>query len=169
MLRGLAQHVPGEQALLGLQIVAQGGARQRLLAWLAFGTLTVGGMILGPIVQKHAFGAYWTGFAVRIGSFAWIGFESLRYHGLLRRRIALGLTSPLMAHRFLLWGFSGAMATFSYLIYLGFELAGSALGEAALPTLLVGALGLATGAATWLAFLPPAFYRRWIDASVAPA
>jgi len=24
--------------------------------------MTVGGMILGPIVQKYAFGAYWTGF-----------------------------------------------------------------------------------------------------------
>jgi hypothetical protein len=24
--------------------------------------MTVGGMVLGPIVQKYAFGAYWTGF-----------------------------------------------------------------------------------------------------------
>ena len=26
-----------------------------------FATLGLGGMILGPIVQKYAFGAYWTG------------------------------------------------------------------------------------------------------------
>lgn len=31
------------------------------LTWTALGLLTVGGMILGPMVQKHAFGAYWTG------------------------------------------------------------------------------------------------------------
>jgi hypothetical protein len=31
-------------------------------AWLALGLMSVGGMIMGPIVQKHAFGAYWTGF-----------------------------------------------------------------------------------------------------------
>jgi len=33
----------------------------RGLTWAALGLLTVGGMILGPMVQKHAFGAYWTG------------------------------------------------------------------------------------------------------------
>lgn len=31
-------------------------------AWLTLAGLTIGGMILGPIVQKYAFGAYWTGF-----------------------------------------------------------------------------------------------------------
>lgn len=33
----------------------------RGLAWWALGLFTVGGMILGPIVQKYAFGEYWTG------------------------------------------------------------------------------------------------------------
>ncbi len=31
------------------------------LAWTTLGLLTAGGMILGPIVQKFAFGAFWTG------------------------------------------------------------------------------------------------------------
>jgi hypothetical protein len=30
-------------------------------AWIALGLLFIGGMILGPIVQKFAFGEYWTG------------------------------------------------------------------------------------------------------------
>jgi hypothetical protein len=41
-----------------------GAALGRDEPWLAWATLagfTVGGMIFGPIVQKHAFGAYWTG------------------------------------------------------------------------------------------------------------
>ncbi len=32
----------------------------RLLLW-TLGLLTLGGLVLGPIVQKYAFGAYWTG------------------------------------------------------------------------------------------------------------
>lgn len=30
-------------------------------AWVAWVGITVGGLVLGPIVQKYAFGAYWTG------------------------------------------------------------------------------------------------------------
>ena len=33
----------------------------RKLAWTTLGLMTAGGMILGPIVQKYAFGAFWTG------------------------------------------------------------------------------------------------------------
>ncbi len=39
----------------------QPDADLRLMAWWAFGLLTAGGMLLGPIVQQQAFGAYWTG------------------------------------------------------------------------------------------------------------
>ena len=40
---------------------AIGRTDYRRYAWTALGLMTVGGMILGPIVQKHAFGKYWTG------------------------------------------------------------------------------------------------------------
>ncbi len=33
----------------------------RSLAWVTLGLMTVGGLILGPVVQKIAFGALWTG------------------------------------------------------------------------------------------------------------
>jgi hypothetical protein len=33
----------------------------RRLVLVAMGLLIVGGLFLGPVVQKHAFGAYWTG------------------------------------------------------------------------------------------------------------
>jgi hypothetical protein len=35
--------------------------RLRALTWWTIGFLVAGGVILGPIVQKYAFGAYWTG------------------------------------------------------------------------------------------------------------
>ncbi len=34
----------------------------RRIAWVTLGTMTIGGLILGPIVQEYAFGAFWTGF-----------------------------------------------------------------------------------------------------------
>jgi len=37
-------------------------ANMRVLAWVTLCGMTVGGMILGPFVQKFAFGEYWTGF-----------------------------------------------------------------------------------------------------------
>lgn len=45
----------------GLGALFDAGSVRRL-AWITFAGLTIGGMILGPIVQKYAFGAFWTGF-----------------------------------------------------------------------------------------------------------
>ena len=38
------------------------GHDMRRLAWATLSCLTVGGLVLGPFVQKYAFGAFWTGF-----------------------------------------------------------------------------------------------------------
>ena len=51
----------GMRAGLGA-LFAPAGMRGQ--AWVALIGMTAGGMILGPIVQKFAFGAYWTGFPV---------------------------------------------------------------------------------------------------------
>ena len=47
----------------GLSAIFERKERARLhrLAWVSFGLLFVGGMILGPVVQKFAFDAFWTG------------------------------------------------------------------------------------------------------------
>jgi hypothetical protein len=45
----------------GLESVAS-GRRMTLYACLAAAFIFAGGMICGPMVQKHAFGTYWTGF-----------------------------------------------------------------------------------------------------------
>ena len=37
------------------------GKNTYIYAWITVVTLTLGGMILGPFVQKFSFGAYWTG------------------------------------------------------------------------------------------------------------
>ncbi len=44
----------------GLEAVFGGPGRARLALW-TLGLLVLGGLVLGPIVQKYAFGAFWTG------------------------------------------------------------------------------------------------------------
>jgi len=44
----------------GLEIFSAAPRYGRLIAWTV-GILSVGGLLLGPIVQKYAFDAYWTG------------------------------------------------------------------------------------------------------------
>jgi hypothetical protein len=51
--------------LLGLRTAlgaAVGPHTPRIHLWVALACMTLGGLILGPFVQKAAFGAYWTGF-----------------------------------------------------------------------------------------------------------
>jgi hypothetical protein len=43
------------------EVMRQGVSRGRGLVLTAMGFLVVGGLFLGPLVQKFAFGAYWTG------------------------------------------------------------------------------------------------------------
>jgi len=40
---------------------ALGRPESRRYAWVAVVGIAIGGLVLGPIVQKDAFGAYWTG------------------------------------------------------------------------------------------------------------
>jgi len=49
----------GMRAGLGALVAPRGTGR---LVWITLAFMTIGGMILGPIVQKMAFGQYWTGF-----------------------------------------------------------------------------------------------------------
>jgi len=44
----------------GLEAVAD-GSRLRWKGWATLAALVAGGMVMGPIVQKQGFGAYWTG------------------------------------------------------------------------------------------------------------
>ena len=45
----------------GLSALFQPGTMKRY-SWTTLIVMTAGGLVLGPIVQKYAFGAYWTGF-----------------------------------------------------------------------------------------------------------
>jgi len=98
--------------------------------------------------------------------YAWTAIEAFRYHGLLRKRQAIGLADPVVANRFLLWAVSGTSAT----VGLSVSIAAALLGDGALtghPTsmLVLGLAGVTSAATTYLAFMPPAVWVRWVGGS----
>ncbi|KPK66362.1 MAG: hypothetical protein AMS21_02565 [Gemmatimonas sp. SG8_38_2] len=87
----------------GLAAVFSPGSMRRLV-WIGLAVMTVGGLVLGPIAQKYAFGAYWTGFPfdydltdnkvlimwlVWLTACAVVGFEPRRSEGWARLAVVL--------------------------------------------------------------------------------
>jgi hypothetical protein len=96
-------------------------------------------------------------------AYLWTAWESLRYHGAMRRRVRLGLADAAVSERFLLWGLMALSAT-----------AGVALNAIAIalrvpmldPMLLLGSsfTGLCQTLLLLLVFAPPRAYLRWVRA-----
>ncbi len=84
------------------EVVRPGGSTGRTLVMVAMVLLGIGGLILGPVVQKYAFGAWWTGWPVGgdltdtktlIGILAWLPATILAARGIRSRAaVALGWT-----------------------------------------------------------------------------
>jgi hypothetical protein len=95
-------------------------------------------------------------------SLAWAAIESVSYAGKLRKRLALGLADPLLADRMRLWTVAIVAAqtlNAASLVALAFgvDLTTWRYGGA-----LIGPIGLVAALSMWLAFLPPARYRRYV-------
>ena len=91
----------------------------------------------------------------------WGAAESIRYWRLMRRRLRLGLADPLVTNRFLLWGLGIGAAGIGSLISLTVQqIVG--LNMAELPALTVSnsLFGSTSALLMWVAFLPPAAWRR---------
>jgi hypothetical protein len=94
-------------------------------------------------------------------AYGWGTAEAAAYHRRLQRRLALGLADPMVVARFRLWAISGGCAL-AAVISSGFFLFALGRPIASEPAAFV-ALQLAlfiAAVALWLAFFPPAFYRR---------
>lgn len=88
----------------------------------------------------------------------WAGVESIRYFGLLRRRLALGLADPVVTDRFRLWGIAILSADAITVFGIAFNMTGQTITSSPIGALLVGGFGLTTAACLWLAFIPPQAY-----------
>jgi hypothetical protein len=90
--------------------------------------------------------------------FAWTAAESLAYHAMLRRRIALGIADPVVANRVLLWAIAAVATVVLCGVIAASMLAGMAPMQHALPLCAIGAAALVASTCWTLAFLPPASY-----------
>jgi hypothetical protein len=100
----------------------------------------------------------WMMIATGMLAYGWCSFEGIRYSGLMKRRLRLGLTDPELAHRFQCW----AMSSTATLLLYGLSAANRALSETGYDDRLLvaqSALGLFAALVNWLTFFPPAFYR----------
>jgi hypothetical protein len=125
------------------------------------GELLTGRFELVP--ERFALPWFWIAYVPRLVTMGWAAGEGLGHWGRMRRRVRLGIESPLLAHRFLLWGLAAASELAIYFV------AGAALLSpdptaflVGVPALLISALGVAGAATIYLAFMPPAAYRRWV-------
>jgi hypothetical protein len=131
-----------------------------VVAWLALGIW--GSWTLHVSRVSSGVGGWFGHWGPNLGilaAYGWSTFEPLRYHALMRRRVLIGIADPLVANRFLLWSLGTLSVCAVTLIHLVAQL----LGHYELPPSLVSVVSplvLIAAVAEWLAFFPPAAYRR---------
>lgn len=103
------------------------------------------------------------------GGFAWIGIESWLQLAMARRRQTLGLADAVVANRFLLWVVFSASTLGMNVANSGALVAGVSSVENVPVQAAMALLGLSASACMYLAFLPPAAYRRWLGSAAARA
>ena len=105
--------------------------------------------------------AYLSGFT--LFALGWAGVEALVYHRKLVRRLALGLADAVSADRMRLWSISILSAFLISATVSALRAAGHAMDPRAMGIVL-GPLGLVSAGTMWLAFVPPHWYLRRVEA-----
>lgn len=90
--------------------------------------------------------------------YAWTAVESLREWAMARRRLALGLSDPVVTNRFLLWGTMGAALALNGLVATLLEQRGLSPVHDAAPAVVLALNGLVAGSLMLLTFMPPRSY-----------
>jgi hypothetical protein len=104
-------------------------------------------------------------FAISSAAFIWSGSEALRYWGMLKRRMGLGLADPVVTNRFFVWGCQGLCSS-----VINFTNIAALLRDVNItidPTVMfvTGLCGIANAMLVTLAFVPPDFYLRFLRGS----
>jgi len=99
--------------------------------------------------------------------YVWTGVESLREYFKARRRLALGLSDPVAANRFLLWGAMGVYLAFNGAFAMALEQSGMTPIKDSLPALVLAANGVGAGVLILLTFMPPKSYCDWVRTRAA--
>jgi len=110
---------------------------------------------------------FWVELVGRLGGGCWLVFEGWRYHGLMKKRLRLGLADPVVTNRFLLWTLAGVCSIVMFLasvppLFLDAELA---KGLLTLDLFAFSVAGVAVSVLYFLTFLPPESYCRRVRAA----
>jgi len=101
--------------------------------------------------------------------YVWTGVESLLEYSKARRRLALGLSDPVAANRFLLWGAMGVYLALNGAVAMALEQNGMTPMRDSLPALVLAANGVGAGVLILLTFMPPKSYCDWVRTRAAVA
>jgi hypothetical protein len=112
---------------------------------------------------------FWLYYGTYAVGAAWVVAEPLRYYGVMRKRLQLGLAEPLVANRFLLWGI-GSVGRFLMVVggaILAVVFAGQKTefvpGSVSLILIVLALVGLGVAISYWLTFFPTHRYVRFIE------
>lgn len=151
--------------------------QERWAGWLVFAIAVcfalglVGSAWVGDWEQFDPVGnpGYWLQTVGDLAVPIWVGVEGLVHYARARKRLKIGLCTPLTCHHFLLWGLVGLLWSclevviiLQDFVYLGAGdwSVGLAIANGLLEIVPIGMI--------WLVFFAPAGYRRWIE-GMAPA
>jgi hypothetical protein len=135
------------------------GAAGALLAVQSCGNL-FGQALAESQPERLAAGLRWAAgsFVLSGCAWSWTSWESLRYHALLRRRVALGLADPAVANRSFLWGLMAAIAVGCVVVDAALLYSGSPRARAYGVPIVTASAGVLMSLCTVLAFWPPRAY-----------
>jgi hypothetical protein len=112
---------------------------------------------------------YWPQSLTNLVPSLWLGVDGLAHFFGARRRVALGFEQPLIRHRILLLGLAGTLWSLLEVVILIQDFIYINMGDWSVMLGIVnGLLEIVPITMLWLAFCPPAAYRRWIEGA-APA
>jgi hypothetical protein len=90
--------------------------------------------------------------------FGWMGVEGLGEWLRSRRRLALGLSDPVVSNRLLMWGLFGVSTTLLCLVLAAVQMSGQPTATSPVAQLGQALFGVVSSAAAGLAFFPPRAY-----------
>jgi len=103
--------------------------------------------------------------AVWGGAFLWTGLESLRFHAMMRRRLAIKLGDPMVCNRLLLWAIWGLGCFALDLVNIACNVAGLDVSRHPAPLLNICVQTSLSSAVWYLAFFAPESYARFVRAT----
>jgi len=127
------------------------------------GLSALGGDLEGYSIDNPWFWCEWLGYTLPFG---WAGVEAILQYRLVRRQRVIGLGDALVCNRFLLWGVFGAVSVVVSCLALAQYAEYQAANQfTAFWDSLVGGGEIVSVGLIWFIFMPPPFYRRWIEAA----